>query len=126
MQKPKIIVRIGAEGGSITLFGYEVSHGDWRFCRAVNDQTPTILPESDGGGSAIKHSSQWVNTWDEGLALLDRYPWARLRGLEVHPDFRKRVWAAVTERLENRAGSRTLYSREEWATICGITNIPDK
>jgi len=36
----EVIVRIAAEGGSITLIGNKDPNLDWQFARGVNDQTP--------------------------------------------------------------------------------------
>ena len=119
MTEAQIIVSIGGEGGSIDLYGYRDATNGWRFCRGVNDQTPAILPEGEYGGRTSNHSSAWVTGWDEGLQLLDRYPWARLTGLAVHPIFRQRAWTAVQQRLENAHGPGVGRAREAWARLCG-------
>jgi hypothetical protein len=118
VDKPEIIMEIAAEGGAISLFGCKDSKGAWRFSRDVNDQTPMLLTEEDGGGPAISHSSHWVHTWPEAVALLDRYPWAMLSGRKVHPEFRERVWAEVNQRLQ--ANPYSDRARERWARACGL------
>lgn len=121
MSTKEVIVSIGAEGGSITLFGHQGRNLDWHFARGINDQTPTFLTEEDGAGPAIRHTSEWVNSWPEAIALLDRYPWAMLSALEVHPEFRERVWTEVKQRLETQDGARSERARERWARVCGIS-----
>jgi hypothetical protein len=73
----QLILAVGAEGGSIELHGRPLGK-TWTFCRTLGDQTPLLLGESE-----IRHSSSVTGTWVDGLALLDRYPWAE-RGC---PDF---------------------------------------
>jgi hypothetical protein len=116
----EVIVEIGAEGGSITLFGQKEVGGDWRFCRCVDDQTPTFLSDGDGGGPPIEHSSDWVNSWSEAVELLDKYPWVMLSGQSVHPEFRERVWDEVLRRLEAQPESRRVRARQRWARVCGF------
>jgi hypothetical protein len=127
MNAPEVIIAVGAEGGSITLFGQKDEFGQrdaqgaWRFSRAVLDQTYTFLSEEDGPGPEINHSSDWVRTWPEAMILMDRYPWAMLYGQEVHPDFRDRVWAEVNERLQDANSATAERAREHWARVCAVT-----
>jgi len=117
---PELIVGVSAEGGAITLFGQKGSNGAWQFSRGVNDHTPTLLSDEEGKGWPINHTSSWVSSWPEALALLNRYPWEMLRGTAVHPDFRKQVWAEVSRRLQDKSGARSDSARERWAGVCGI------
>jgi hypothetical protein len=114
VNSPTIIIRILAEGGSLTLFGLKDSQNAWHFCRSVNDQTPTFLAPEEGGGQAVQHSSGWVNTWPEAMALLDRYPWATLAGREVHPEFQQQVWAEVSQRLKDQEGPHLQRALARW------------
>lgn len=120
MSTTEVIVSIGAEGGSITLFGHRDRNLDWHFARGINDQTATFLTEEDGAGPAIQHTSDWVNSWPDAVALLDRYPWALLSGLEVHAEFRERVWTEVKLRLQAEEPSQSDRARERWARVCRI------
>lgn len=121
---PETIVRIGAEGGSIALYGYKDSKGDWRYACDVNDQTLTFLTEEADAEAAIQHTSAWVNIWQEAMALLDVYPWARLVGLTVHPEFRDRVWVEVNQRLQEADPDYAERARQRWAKVCGM--FPDR
>jgi hypothetical protein len=116
----EVIVEIAAEGGSITLFGQRQSANDWRFRRCVGDHTPTFLSHDDGGGASINHSSGWVSSWAEAIALLDKYLWVMLAGQVVHPEFRERVWAEAMRRLQNQPAVRADRSRERWARVCDV------
>jgi hypothetical protein len=117
ISKPEPIIEIGAEGGSITLFGFKTANGAWHFSRTTRDETPTYL-DPEEGGPAINHTSAWVKTWPEALTLLDRYPWAMLSPLQIHPDFRHRVWDAVQKRLEHESGTHAKERSARWARMC--------
>jgi hypothetical protein len=119
MGEVQIIVAVAAEGGSIVLYGQRDSKGNWMFTRGVADQTQTFLGEADGRGENISHSSAQVKTWEEAIALLDKYPWAMLSASEVHPDFRERVWQEVRKRLAESGGGRAVRCKERWARVCG-------
>ena len=86
------IVEIGGEGGSITLEGHRDSHGQWQFRMATNE---AALYDMLGEDPPPPVEAPWVSSWDEALALLDRYPWPLLSPEAVHPEFRDAVFAAV-------------------------------
>ncbi len=114
MPKSEIIVRVGGEGGDLTLYGARTEDG-WLFSREVVDQAPVFLNEGD----EIRHSSTQTTTWSGALALLNKYPWQNLYPLEVHSEFRERVLTAVKEffQKEDGANRRRL---QNWVEICSI------
>jgi hypothetical protein len=111
----QLILRAGAEGGSISLFRERSSNG-WRYwCESV-DQTTLMLDEHDVSGQEIRRVSDKVDTWEQALSLLDQRRWARLFPVLVDPYFAQQVLQAVTERLGADASwSRTL---ERWRERC--------
>ncbi len=111
MSKREIILLVGAEGGGITLYAARTKDG-WRFQRNVVDQTPWMLDEE-----VIRHDSQFTSSWEEALALLDRYPWQRLSPIRVHPEFRQEVWTAVQKRYAGNDAQRDL---ERWRDRCAV------
>ena len=115
----EIILQVGAEGGSLTLYGSRTASG-WQFSLSVNDSSPLLLDEGD---AAIQHTSSSVTTWADAIALLDTYPhWAEFYPLAVHPDFRKRVWKEVENRL-NQAG-RDQHFLDQWRNACDSSSRP--
>jgi hypothetical protein len=42
-----------------------------------------------------------------------------LAGLEVHPEFRDRVWTEVNRRLQDANPDYAERARERWAEVCG-------
>jgi hypothetical protein len=105
MNENEVIVEIGGEGGSITLYGRRTESG-WLFSRKVIDQTPLLLPEEFPEG--IQHKSSVVDSWEEALKLLDQYPWHRLYPLRVHPEFRQKIWVEVQRRLSSQGDNKRL------------------
>ncbi len=104
------VVRVGAAGGSVTLYGQPSAQG-WLFSRTVNDQTPLMLDQSE-----IRHSSTAVADWAEALELLDAYPWARLYPIKVHPEFVELILAAVSQRIEGSGVQSSQLKR--WKRVC--------
>ena len=56
------IVEVGAEGGSITLFGVRTAHG-WRFTRSLDEGIDDI---------SSRNRSEPVDSWNAALSLLDK------------------------------------------------------
>jgi hypothetical protein len=108
----EVIVEVGAEGGSVTLYGIR-TNGGWIFSRKSIDQSAAFIGESWEG-----LESQTVASWSEALELLDLYPWHRLSPVQVHPDFREQVLDVVKIRYEGMAES--VWNRlPDWEALCG-------
>jgi hypothetical protein len=69
-----------------------------------------LLSEEDRQGIVFNSESDWVDTWEAALYLLDVYPWHKLHAGQVHPEFRQKVWAAVQSRSKP-ARRRPLWRR---------------
>ena len=112
---PEVVLEVGGEGGSIKLLRGKTTSGEWQFWVKTNESALyDLLPDEDRGepGDYIQRTD-YVPSFEEALKLLDRYPWAKLYPLQVHPEFleavlkgvRKRPRREVTrwkETLENR------------------------
>jgi hypothetical protein len=93
-ESSEVILKIGAEGGSNTLNG--IPHGtEWRYFTSVNESV--LSGEFDELGS--RRDPGCVDSWDAALRLVDRYPWHRLYAVAVHPQFKERVWSALSSGL---------------------------
>jgi hypothetical protein len=106
----EVVLEVGAEGGSISLYGFRTDKG-WRFAWKVIDQTAELIDEP-----SLETSSDIVCSWEAALALLDRYPWPTLFPISVHPDFRDRIWSAVQERLRKDEDAQSQSAR--WRELC--------
>jgi hypothetical protein len=95
MDGSEVIIELGAEGGSITLYGNRAKQG-WIFIREVVDWTPELIDEE-----RIQHRSVAVDSWEAALHLLDQYHWHKLSPTVVHADFRQPIWVAVQQRLRS-------------------------
>lgn len=115
MSKSEIIVKVGAEGGSVTLFGTKV-HGKWHFSRRSIDQTPELL---DGGW--VINQAGVVDSFDSAIKLLDQYPWYHLYPESVHPEFRQKVYEAMWESCR-AGGSDEPRKLAEWQHVCGMVS----
>jgi hypothetical protein len=93
MKQNEVIIEVGAEGGSLALYGFRTERG-WSFMRKVIDWTPELIDEE-----RIQKKSAVVDSWEAALELLDRYHWPKLSPIFIHPDFRQQIWIAVQERL---------------------------
>jgi hypothetical protein len=112
-----VILRAGAEGGDVTLIGRTTDAGTWAFARVTDDQTEALFGESGVPIEAppAPKPDDWVESWDDGLRLMDRYKWARLHPLYVHPAFVERVRVAVEARLAKEPQNHwNEYAREKW------------
>jgi hypothetical protein len=115
MNESEVILEIGAEGGSITLYGVRTQRG-WSFSRKVIDWTPE-LDEEPMNEEPFRRDATIVNSWEAALDLLDQHPWWKLYPISIHPDFRQKVWVAVHERLHHNCES-TEDDLKRWRDLC--------
>jgi hypothetical protein len=117
--KIETILEIGAEGGSLTLFGRKVPNGSWQFCMERNESIlKDLLSEEDLEGMTddeFYKKTGWVASFSQALDLLSRYPWHKLYPLKMHPEFRDVVLAEV----EKRGGRQC---SEDWIQILQMKN----
>ncbi len=96
----QVILELGAEGGTLTLFGGKGDSGQWTFWTEVDESTIyELLDEEDrrGLGSPVS-TSKSVASLPEALALFDKYQWFRLIPLEIDPEFQDAILIEVQKR----------------------------
>lgn len=102
----EVVLRLGAEGGSLTRWGSR-ERDQWLFHFEARDVFgPSARPR------------EVAETWEDAVALLDSRPhWVRLAPLTVHAEFRALVFAAWRARAElvNRPSLR--YVASEWEAL---------
>ena len=114
MERNEVIVQIGGEGGDLTIYGVR-THAGWRFSQEVVDQSSLMLD-----GTTIQHASDVVDTWEEVLGLLGRYPWHRLYPLQVHPEFKERVLEAAKARYQADSIPDQYGGLKKWIEVCSM------
>ena len=94
------ILEVGAEGGSLTLRRERIANGNWRFCAALNEMTiyESLSDEDRGSPGDYLPQSGYVESLQEALKILDKYPWITLLPLNVHPEFFDTIMAEVRKR----------------------------
>jgi hypothetical protein len=118
--KSEVIIELGAEGGSIILYGLETERG-WTF----RTETQELIEEE-----RIESKSPVVNTWEAALQLLDKYPWPKLCPISIHPQFRSRIWRAMQERMTSErwreiCRNKLFFGRGETRSIIVCTDLRD-
>ncbi len=123
-----VILQVAGEGGGITILGRRNADGSgWEFAEQRATDNWLLLVEGEMPNQEYKEPPlEWLRTWDDAIGSIDRYPWAMLIPLKVHPDFKEEVLVEVTRRL---TGSHRKYARgpadskkramARWQSICG-------
>ena len=95
------VLRVGGEGGDITLLGQDNGDDVWKY-KLTTDETTLmgILSEEDAEGVDFTSTSPVAEDWESIIELLGKkYPhWMNMHPLECHSLFRKKVWRLLSER----------------------------
>jgi hypothetical protein len=100
------ILEVGADGGSLTVFGERAADGKWSFRLARNE---LMLYESEGesgGRDLYIGQSEHFPSIQDALILMDKYPWHRLHPIEIHPEFFDAILSEVRKRGGEEEESR--------------------
>lgn len=103
----EIILRVGCEGGSLTLWGYRAGSQWLYFLESRDVFCTTTLPR------------EMTDTWDSAVQLLDARPhWVCFHPVAVHEEFRARVFEAWHSRSASFLGRPGLrYVASEWEAL---------
>jgi len=112
----EIVLQMVGVGIKVTLYGVSLGRDKWKFSLDNDEGTMAdFLLEEDADILPMLHTrSEYVDTWDKALALLDRYPWTYFVPKEVHPEFRELVWSAVQSRNGKQSWRLERHCYEEW------------
>lgn len=109
------IIKIGAEGGSICLYGRKLENSEWQFLRETDESTVIdMLSDIDREGLESCSKSDPVIGWRNAMEIIDRYPWPCLYPLYVHPEFSD----AVMMELKNYKGDTSYIDYGHWDAVC--------
>lgn len=115
MKTPEAVLVVGGEGGELTLWRRRSSPRTWEYSTEVDDQSQLLfLPEAEAPATSTRSRTRWIDDWNTALLSLDRYPWARLHPMKVHPEFLQLIRDAVEQRL---VGPDTGPARARWAAV---------
>src|SRR5262249_7031765 len=98
---PEIILKIGAEGGTVTISRERIAEKNWQFRTKLDETTLyDMLSDEDRSGMTVKDfaRTEYTLTFQEALKRLDVYKWFRLYPIDVHPEFLDTVLAEVGKR----------------------------
>jgi hypothetical protein len=118
--KAELVLSVGAEGGSIAVYGDQSVAGHPRYRVVLVDQTPTFLNDEDGG-VAIRWDSGFLPTWQAASEALARWPWPNLHVLYVHPSVAAEVWSAVQDYVAQSDCPVRPQTLDDWRGACAQT-----
>jgi hypothetical protein len=98
---PEIILKVGAEGGSLTLLRARNAGKEYHFWMDCDETSLSdFLVDGDQiAANDLRSRSGVVSSLEEAFRLLDRYPyWPSLVPLEVHPDLRSEILREVNRK----------------------------
>jgi hypothetical protein len=111
----RILVAGAEEGDGLVLYGRRTPLG-WLFHPSWAGRRPAA-----GDAAGALPAPDEFRDWESALAALDGCAWYRLPAVLVHPEFRDRVWAAVTSRLAPEPATADAYSErllQRWRERC--------
>jgi hypothetical protein len=112
-----VVLQVASEGGDITLF--RVQNGGETHFQVQSDKSAAyqVPTEEDQDGVSPRSCSPLTDSWDQALKQLDRYPWASLNPLQVHPAFAANVLSAVKERIQPDSTPRSRQILLNWIEV---------
>ena len=102
-----MILKVGATGGSLSIWSVNIKDGTRSFVVTTDESTlKEFMGKGDAIGLSFKSKTPPLNSFADALTTLGQYPWHKLYPMFVHQDFREPVLTAVTnlggEQLANR------------------------
>jgi hypothetical protein len=92
----ELIVKIGAAGGSLSVWSVSAKDGTRSFLVKQDESTlKEFMTKEDTAGITFKNKTGPLLTFANALAVLGRYPWHLLYPVFVHQDFIDPVLTAV-------------------------------
>lgn len=110
----EVILKVGGEGGTITLWGRKTREETWQFGVGRDESALYDFLDEEDEVLLVSRPLNWVNTWQEALNSLSSYPWHRLSPREVHPEFQRAVWNEVQSKMTEIDDWRV----ERWREVC--------
>jgi len=116
--KQELILKVGAAGGSISVWSVSAKDGTRSFVVKTDESTlKELMDKEDANGLSFKSKTGPLHSFADALAVLGRYPWHRLTPVFVHQDFIDPILTAVM----NLGGEKevTRWRRRLNGEFCG-------
>jgi hypothetical protein len=96
----EIILKVGCDEISLTLYGVRLGNDKWKFrLDKAEDTMANSLSAEDGDLlPKLQSRSKCVDTWDDAIKLLDQFLWTWYPLKEVHYEFSDLVFSALRSR----------------------------
>jgi len=86
--EPELILKVGAAGGSISLWSINSKDGARTFVVTTDESSlKELMTEEDVAGINFESRTALLPSFANALAALGKYPWHRLLPMFVHKDF---------------------------------------
>lgn len=113
MTANEVVLRIGFEGGSIALWRTKDLHGSWKYAVATDESVLAKWTSNEKEG-LVRTPERWVDSFDAGMHVLERYPWRQGYPRDVHPDYGHLLWEHV---IAKRVAPSMV---DQWAEVCHV------
>ena len=101
----------------LTIVRYHVSGEKWRFA-IIRDESTLADFLGEEGKEDLFEALDSIATFEDAIALMNKYPWPNLYPLVVHPEYANRVMEIIERSGNPRA-------KDRWKDILG-SEIPDR
>jgi hypothetical protein len=96
MVKQELVLKIGAAGGSLSVWSVNAKDGTRSFVVKRDESTlRAFMDEEDANGLSFDSETELLHSFADALIALGRDPWHLFSPLFVHQDFIDPVLAAV-------------------------------
>lgn len=96
--KQELILKVGAAGGSISLWSVTAKDGSRSFVVTTDESTlKDLMTEEEAEGLAFKSKTAPLHSFADALIALGHYPWHLLYPMFVHQDFKDVIFTAVMD-----------------------------
>jgi tetratricopeptide (TPR) repeat protein len=103
----ELILKIGAAGGSLSVWSLTAKDGTRSFVVKTNETTlKDFMTKEDAAGINFKSKTGQLPSFADALNVLGRHLWHRMTPLFVHEDFIEIVFKAVESRWGKRAAKQ--------------------
>ncbi len=93
----EMLLKIGGEGGSLSIRRFRATDGTWKFIFITDESTLADFLEEEDQIELVKKYSP-VNSFEEALQLMNKYPWHEMHLITMHPEYAGAILLEKKER----------------------------